>query len=90
MVYDNYQLFLQACQGVQDLEEKVNLLRNFVNGSTSLINNLKQTKGFSKQVRAGVHVLQSPAVLPCYGATSRPSTHAACQLLHTAHASTGV
>lgn len=68
VVYDNYQLFLEACQGVQDLEEKVHLLRNFVNGSTSLINNLKQTKGFSKQVgpEAGQqqrHVLIAPCSL---------------------------
>ncbi len=55
MVYDHHHAFLEACKGVEDLEDKVQLLRHYVNGQAVLINNLKQAKGTGKEVSFDIH-----------------------------------
>lgn len=44
VVHKNYKLFLDACQGVGEMEEKIQLLRNQVNGISAIVEDLKVAK----------------------------------------------
>ncbi|KAI8463224.1 MAG: hypothetical protein J3K34DRAFT_153633 [Monoraphidium minutum] len=52
VVYEHHQRFLEACKGVEDIEDQVALLRNYTNGLTALVASLKGQKALGRQVQA--------------------------------------
>lgn len=60
VVYEHHQRFLEACKGVEDIEDQVALLRNYTNGLTALVVNLKGQKTLGKQVQQAGRIAQLP------------------------------
>lgn len=50
VVHDNHVLFLEACRGIEDMEDRIQLLRNYINSMASLIGSMRNMKSVSKQV----------------------------------------